>query len=146
MIALMPIWATAKAFFKVNWKWVVIGLVLVFAYFKVGSWYDAYQEAEAAERERITRLEVEKASAQVSLASMAATLQIVMEEKRKQEVLLLDAISRQDRIRAEAKEQVDVFEDHDFPKLVEAKPGLIEKLANKATNERMQQLEDALNE
>ena len=137
--------AGAKGFLSRYGKWVLLGAVVLFAYWKVSSWYEAYQEAEAAERERITRLEVEKASAIVSLQSMAATMAVIMEEKRKQEVLLLEALRKQDEIRAEAKAQVDVFEDHDFPALVEAKPGLIEKLANKATNERMTEIEDALN-
>lgn len=141
----MTILLGAKSFLSAYGKWVLLAAVVLFAYWKVGSWYEAYQEEEKAERERITRLEVEKAAAQVSMQSMAATMVMLMEEKRKQEVLLLEALRKQDEIRAEAKEQIDVFEDHDFPALVEAKPGLIEKLANKATNERMTEIEDALN-
>ena len=136
----------ARKFLAANWKWVVLGAVALFAYWKVGSWYDAYQEEQKAERERITRLEVEKAAAEISVQSLSGTLQMMREQQVKTEMLLIDAIRRQDEIRSEAKEQVDVFEDHDFPALVDAKPGLIEKLANKATNERMREIEDALND
>ena len=146
MIALMPIWAAIKGFVSVNWKWVVIGGVLIFAYFKIGAWYDAYQETKTEERRAVLALALEKQAAEISLQNMAGTMQLLLEHQRKTELLLVDALRRQDEIRTEKKAQVDVFEDHDFPDLVDKKPGLIEKLANKATNERMQELEDALND
>lgn len=146
MIAITAMLTGLKSFLSVNWKWVVLGAVALFLYWKVGSWYDAYQEQQQAERERITRLEVEKAAAEISAQSLVGTMTMMIEQQRKTEMLLLDALKRQDTIREEMKQQVDVFEDHDFPELVDAKPGLIEKLANKATNERMKELEDALND
>lgn len=144
------IWMTAlsaiKGFLQVNWKWLVIGVVIVVAYIKVGNWYDAYQEQQEQERTALVRMALEKQAAELSVQSLAGTLQLVMEEKRKQELLFIETLRRMDEAKAEAKAQVDVFEDHDFPALVEAKPGLIERLANKATNERMQELENALND
>lgn len=142
---MIAMWIAAKAFLKVNWKWVVIGLLCIFVYWKGGNMLDNYVERKTAEKEQLVRMALEKQAAEISFQNLAGTMALVLEQQRKTEMLLLDALNRQDTIREEAKAQVDIFEDHDFPDLVDKKPGLIEKLANKATNERMQELEDALN-
>jgi hypothetical protein len=146
MLTLLAIWKGFKSFLAVNWKWVVIGVVLLFVYFKLTSWYDAYTEQRENERAALTSAALRVQAAELSNQSMQATMMYMLDQQRKTEMLLLDAIRRQDEIRAEAKAQVDVFENHDLPKLVQAKPGLIEKLANKATAERLQEIEDALND
>jgi len=58
-------------------------------------------------------------------------------------------IKTQKAIREEIKAQKDIFtrqREHSFEQLVQAKPGLIEKLANQATQERLDALAAALND
>lgn len=127
-------------------KWILLAGVLLVVYFKATSFYEDYKQAKEDQARELVRTALEKQAAELSLQSLQGTLLMMMEQQRKYELLLVDSLRKQDEIRAEADKQVEVFEDHDFEGLVEAKPGLIEKLANRATAERMQEIQDALND
>lgn len=47
--------------------------------------------------------------------------------------------------RIDAQKQRKVFDEHNLSKLANAKPGLIERLSNRATKERFDELEDLFN-
>ena len=89
--------------------------------------------------QNLTIAEMERNSAQAALFKAEQEKRRILEN---QNALLLT----QDLIRAEIREQKKIFEDHDFARLVAAKPGLIEKLSNKATAERFDDLEATFND
>lgn len=93
--------------------------------------------------------------AAVEKVSVEATLQAAANAN----VLLIDALEERERslmraeerleslqqsfldLQEEASEQRAVFDDHNFERLVEGRPTLIESLANSATKERFDQFE-----
>lgn len=89
--------------------------------------------------QNLTIAEMERNTAQAALFKSE-------QEKRKILKNQESLIATQNAIRLEIREQKKIFEDHDFAKLVNAKPGLIEKLSNKATQERFSDLEDTFND
>ena len=134
-----------KVFFLGNWKWIAIVVVCFGAYWKLGAVFDDYKNMVAERNATITKVTVARDRALVEAATAQAAIFEIKAHAKRMELLLSDALQRQDEIRAEATAQREVFEDHNFTALTKAKPGLIEKLANKATQERMNAFEDAFN-
>lgn len=83
----------------------------------------------------------EKSARQVT----EATLKTVEAQKTASDALLTAANAENQALRVQREQQKMVFEKHDLGALMAKKPGLIERLANKATAERMQQFEEAIN-
>jgi hypothetical protein len=127
------------------WKPILGAVVVGFVYWKVGNMFDDYKEMVADRDGRITQLVVERNDARVEAESAKAALKEKEQHEKRLELLLADAIKRQDEIRKEKREQQDIFEGHDLGKMAQRHGKWIEKLANKATQERMDDLEDAFN-
>lgn len=135
----------ALTILKLVWKPVVIVLSAGLLYWKISSWIDDYQEMKQAYETSISQLQRERDNARIEAESAKATVEELRRNEERLELLLADALERQDQIRTEANRQVDVFQQHNFTELTKAKPGLIERLANKASKERMTAFEEAFN-
>ena len=129
-----------------NWKWILLSLGVVAFYWKVNSEWSDYSEWKELQAQTITELTVARDRAVVEAASAQSALWEMKANTARLELLLQDALTRQDDVRADATAQRKVFEEHNFEALTKAKPGLIEKLANKATQERMDAFENAFNQ
>ena len=116
-----------------------------FMYFKLNSMWDEYQEFRTLKEQTIIELTQSRDQALIEVAEARAAMWEKEAHAERLELLLEEARAERAAIRAEAARQVEVFEDHNFEALTKAKPGLIEKLANKATQERMDAFEDAFN-
>ena len=128
-----------------NWRWIVGALVVGVLYWKASNWYDDYQDMKETYNRNVQQLLIERNNARVEAESAKAALLEIKRHDERLELLLKDAIQRQDVIRKETREQQKIFERHDFQALTEAKPGLIERLANRATEDRFNAFEDAFN-
>lgn len=73
------------------------------------------------------------------------TLQIQIDSINRSRREINALIIEFDDYRQEADAQLAVFEEHDFEGLTNAKPGLIERLANRATKSRFTEFEQAFN-
>ena len=137
------------AFIGSYWK-IGLSLALVAAIgtaaWKINGWKTDRDALLEERKGTIAELTQNLTIAEMERNSAKAALFKAEEEKRRilenQNALLLT----QDLIRAEIREQKKIFEDHDFSRLVAAKPGLIEKLSNKATAERFDDLESTFND
>lgn len=135
----------AWGFVKSSWKPVTIVLLVILSYWKITTWYDAFQEQQLAEQKLITKLTVERDRAMISAASFQAVAAEKAMNELRLELLFEKLLDQQKLILKESDRQKDIFENHNFEALTNAKPGLIENLANKATQERMDAFEDAIN-
>jgi len=139
----------AGKFLFAQWKWVVIGLItilLLWAAFKV---YGAFKDREALIEEKkgtLAALAVDLNSAEIEAQSAKATIKQMEGDKARLQGLLAGTIATQIEIRDEVREQKKLFEDHQFKEVIQAKPGLIQKKANRATQERFDELEAAFNQ
>lgn len=138
--------AALGAFFGGNWKTLMlygaIAFVALFGYGKVKDYFTSVRNTtERLHLERVERVkaEVERDTAQQVLDQERGHYQTLMRIQAEHSIAL-------DRIRTEAQNQHEVFEEHDFEALTDAKPGLIERLANKASQERMDEFEAAFND
>lgn len=141
-----PILSAAGSFIGGNWK--ILGIVglAFFAFYKIEDFIED-RIVEAQERNnKITELTSARDRAVVEAEGLKDTLTEMRRHEEFLKQLLVEARIRHDEARQEARDQHRVFEDHDFNKIVQAKPGLVEKLANKATQERMDEIESAIND
>lgn len=139
------IWATIVKFLLGNWKVFVTAGAALFIYFKFNSLVGDFQEFRSQKEKTIVQLVQERDAARAEAASAQSAMWEMKANEKRLELLLEDAIAERAKIRAEASKQIEVFQEHNFEALTKAKPGLIEKLANKATKERMDAFEDAFN-
>jgi hypothetical protein len=130
---------------KLVWKPVLLVGIVGFVYWKVANAFDDYKTMVEERNTTITKVTVARDRAIVEAAAAQAAVYEIKANAQRMELLLESSLQRQDEIRAEAKAQREVFEGHNFEALTKAKPGLIEKLANKATQKRMDSFEDAFN-
>jgi len=97
------------------------------------------------QQQTITEITVMRDRALVEATAARDTLERVQANIDRLKELLDQSLINQAAIQIEVKGQKEVFERHNFDALVKAKPGLIEHLANKATQERMDAFENSLN-
>lgn len=138
----------AGGWFMGNLKWIGLGVAAVAVAGIAWKIHSTFQERDRLLEERkmvvanlvqdLTIAEIEKQEAEETIARIEA-------DKRRLEQLYADTVVVQREIRAEIREQKAIFERHDFNRLVQAKPGLIETRANRATQERFDELETAFN-
>lgn len=97
------------------------------------------QETVVEQAEKITELKISNES----LTAEREQLESDLKDNRENQAVLHEELR-------EARKQKDglikLFSDHDFAKLVNAKPGLIEKRINKGTDKVFQELEDISDE
>lgn len=133
-------------FLAANWKFILGGFAIGFLYIKFDSWLNDYVADQKAQQNQIVHLVQERDQAIQEAISALKAIEEQEAHVKRMELLLEETLKRQDEIRAEAREEKRTFEEHDFEKLVIAKPTLIERLANRATAERMKSFEDAFND
>lgn len=138
----------AGKFLFAQWKWIVIGLIVVallVVSFKV---YGAFKDRAALLEEKkgtIATLAVDLNTALIEAQTAKATVERMQVDQARLQALAANLITTQIEIRDEVRAQKAVFESHDFDQLVQAKPGLIQKKANRATQERFDELEAVFN-
>lgn len=139
---------SAFGFVLAQWKWIVIGLVLLcvaWAGFKVREAFRERAELIEAKQQNLADLTVNLNNALIEKQSAQETLNKMIAEKIRVEELAKDLVAEQAVIRAEVEAQKALFEKHDFAADVKAKPGLIETKANRATQERFDEIEATFN-
>lgn len=146
------IWMTIGKFLLGNWKVLLVVSFAGILYLKLGSFWEDYQDYRAdkeqtlAQKEQvILKLTQARDHALIEVAESRSAMWEMKANEKRLELLLAEAIEQQKEIRAVARQQVEIFENHNFEALTKAKPGLIEKLANKATQERLDAFEEAFN-
>lgn len=132
-------------FLQLWWKPLAFAAAGAFLYWKVGAVVADYREMVEERDGRITTLVVERNNARVEAESAKAALAEKEKHEKRLELLLADAIERQDAIRKEKREQQKIFEGHDLEEMAKRHNEWIAKLANKATQERMDAFENAFN-
>ncbi len=146
--AMIPWVLAGKGWFLNNAKWIVLGILAVVALWAGKQVYDAFQEREQLLKERegtITNLVQDKTILQTERDSAKAAINRLLIDKARLQYILQTTIQTQIEIRDEIRAQKQIFEKHDFDKLAQAKPGLIQTRANRATQERFDELQDAFN-
>jgi len=142
----MPILSAILGFLKINWMYVGGAILVATIWWKVSHAWSDYKDWKANQAQTITELTVSRDRAIVERASAQAAMAEKQAHVIRLEILLDHALEEQKAVTTIAKEQQDIFERHNFTALTKAKPGLIEKMANKATQERMDAFEKAFNE
>lgn len=133
------------SFLRLWWKPLALSAIGAFLYWKGTSLWDDYKKLAEEHERTVTQLTVERNNARIEAESAKAALAEKEKHEERMELLLADAIRRQDEIRKEKREQQKVFEGHDLEKMAQRHNEWIEKLANKATQERMDAFEGAFN-
>lgn len=129
-----------------NWLTVLIVLACIFLYFKFTGALSDYKDMVAQRDTSIAELRARNVAAEVKAASALATIDKMEEDRVRIEILHNDALRRQDDSRDLARRQMEIFEKHNLQRLVDAKPGLIQPRANKASQEKMDAIEKAFNQ
>jgi hypothetical protein len=142
MIATLTI---IKTFIGANWKVLGLIVVAVFAYWKITGWLENYNETMEAKAATITKVTLARDRALIQLAHINATLQEKERHEERLELLLKDALQRQDDIRDEAQAAREAFEGHDLTKMANRYNKWMEKIVNNGTQERLDSIEDAFN-
>jgi hypothetical protein len=114
-------------------------------YIQIQQYANHVTEVRNEREQKIIQLTQERDQARIEAESAKTAYEEKVLNEKRLELLLADALKRQDEIRTEARAQKAIFERHNLQALTDAKPGLIENLANKATQERMDAFENALN-
>jgi hypothetical protein len=134
-------WKIIGGFFKVNWKWLTIliaGLLLLWGAWSIASTYSELREMKSEKEQTISDLRdklnqetFEKLKANDALARERVNKKLIEE-------LRADYLQAKQDIRSEVKAELAVFtkdRKYTFDEMVQAKPGLIQHLANNATRE-----------
>lgn len=125
----------------------LLALALLGAALKIRATF-AERDALLEERQQtISGLVQDVTIAEIEAKTARATVDEMIESQKRIERLQAEALAAQAQIRAEVRAQKAVIEDaRRLERLTRAKPGLIERLANKATQERFDELEAAYNQ
>ena len=98
--------------------------------------YFKYSQDKLAEANQL-------AAAQSARAESAeANLEFMQESIRKQQDAIQELAESSVQIRQEQERTIDIFAEHDLQKLAEARPGMIERRVNAATEAVFNELED----
>jgi hypothetical protein len=139
---------SAFGFVLAQWKWIVIaaiGAILLWGVMKI---YGAFAERASLLLERKQKIDVlaqDLTIATVEAQSAQLVIKAINEDRERLRALAANTVNEQKAIRAEASAQKQIFEKHDFAADVKAKPEIIERKANVATQERFDALETAFN-
>jgi predicted nuclease with TOPRIM domain len=97
------------------------------------------QEKVEFQGKEITKLE----TANKTLTAEREQLKDDLKENKENQAILNEDLRK---ARVDKDKLIKMFSDHDFTKLVNKKPGLIEKIINKGTDKVFKELEDISNE
>lgn len=140
---------SAAGFFTNQWKWIVAGILAVALSYAGWTVYDAFKDRAALleEREgRITQLVKDNTEAEIEKQTLQATVDKMLEDRQRIDELHAATVVLYEAIYEEVAAQKQIFEDHDFTKLSNAKPGLIIKPMNVATKERFDEISSVFND
>ena len=84
---------------------------------------------------RMQSLANEKAALEVQVQQATAALERQLEVMALQEESLAEMNERAAIVEAQMQDYLKIFKDHDLTRLARAKPGMIESMANKRTDE-----------
>ena len=142
-------WMAVKGFLTAQWKWLVIGALLLIALY---GWYkvnNVIEERNALKQEldsKITQLVKDKTELSIAKQEAEQTINMMLADKARIEELYNATLKVQETINTVALQQEKIFEEHDFTKLSNAKPGLIIKPMNRATQERFDEIVTVFND
>lgn len=128
------------------WKPALLLVAAGFLWFRVSAWYDDYLETKRIYDDRLTVLTRERNNASLELQ----TLKYAMQEQQRnaKRVELLSRIAKRENIiiQRQMQRHQAAFKGHDLEKAATRHEKWIEKLANNATKERMDALENLFNQ
>jgi len=140
---------TAGGFLFAKWKMIAIGLLVTVIFSGVLKVYGVFKDRDALLEERegkITRLVKENTEAEIAKQTAEETIRKMVDDNIRIDKIYDEIVDLQTQIGIKFEEQTKIFEDHDFTKLSNAKPGLIIKPINAKTKERLNELEDSFNQ
>ena len=132
-----------------QWKWIVLSivtLVILFLAFKV---YSVFKERDDLIKEKenaITQLIKDYTVSEIERQRAQDTVNLMTAENIRIQNIYDKITETQEAIRNIELEQKRIFIEHDFTKLSNAKPGLIIKPMNKATQERFDEIANTFND
>lgn len=138
----------AREFLVAQWKWIVISIILLLILYFSFKVYSVFEERNdlLTEREgKITQLVKENTEAEIEKQSLQQTLDRKKAEDKRIDALYQITLKRFDKIDAEIATQKQIFLNHDFTRLSNAKPGLIIPKMNNATKERFDEIANTFN-
>ena len=137
----MPNWITAKLA-----GYVVAGLLASGVLLKVYSVVENYFTGVSNTRIELANERIKRERSDTSLALLRATVELQDEHDLVIEELRFQYDQDVDQLRLDAEAQIMVLEDRErLARVTSAKPKLVEKLANRATKERFNELETIIN-
>ena len=134
------------------WKWLVVGVIVLGIAWIGLTIYGAFKDRAHYKEQlegNITQLTVERDRAVIERDAANETLRRKAANDEMVRELRAELRDTQKEARDRARAQQEIFEKdrkHSFSEIVQAKPGLVENLANKATQERFDELEGAFND
>ena len=137
----MPVWITSKLIGYTLLS--VLGIAIALkAWNMLGNYFNEVENT----RIELSNERIKRERADTSLALLRNTVELEDTHELAVKQIREEYQNEIFAIRTEAEQQIAVLEDRErFQKVVNAKPGLVEKLANKATKERFDELEIIFN-
>lgn len=141
---MIPAWLGRKAvigFFKVQWKWMVILLVLILGLWGAWNIARAFERVKELEEERmgtIASLQEQRNQAIYEKLSAEDALRREAINKELIESLRADFLGAKTDIRQELRQELSIFtkkRKYTWEEMVDAKPGLIQTRINNASQE-----------
>lgn len=139
----------AGSFLLAKWKWIAIAIVLGVVLYGIWEGYTIYKEREFLLEERegiIAGLTQDNTILEIENQSQKETISLMLEEQKRIRELHAATIKLYEDVYEEVAAQKQIFEEHDFTRLSNAKPGLIIKPMNDATKERFDEIVAAFND
>lgn len=139
----------AGSFLFAKWKWIAVSVVIAVVLYGVWQMYNIYKDREFLLKERegtIAQLVQDNTEAELELQSRDATIEKMLADRERTDELHAATIKLYEAIYEEVASQKQIFEDHDFTKLSNAKPGLIITPMNDATKERFDEISSTFND
>lgn len=152
-MTLLPLKLAGKAaggWLMGNIKWIAYGSLMFVALYLGKQVYDAFQDREQLLEERqqtVAQLLQDLTISEIEAKTAKDALGLLRESQARIELLQAENLAVQAQIREEQRAQKAVLEDQQrLTRLTEVKPGLIERLANNATQERHDEMAAAFNQ
>jgi len=139
---------SAGGFIFTQWKWIVMSIVLLVILFLSFKVYGAFKDRNSLLEERkgtITQLVKDNTELEIANQTNEQVIAHILADRVRMQKLYDKTVTMQEEIHAEITAQKQIFLDHDFTKLSNAKPGLIIKPMNKATAERFDEISNTFN-
>lgn len=138
----MPVWLTGTVI-----KYGLISLLSVGLLWKVGGFVSGYINETRDTKTKLSNERILRERTDVELEALRATIELQDKHRAALTAIRNDHRLEIDSIRTKANDQMKVLEDRArFERVVMAKPGLVESLANKSTKKVFDNLENIINQ